>query len=187
MEIDNLRWRPQTGLQLPRRVGQVVAAAAAIKQQPEEPLAAGPVVHNPAAAVEAGAAEAAAASAEGTEAVAVATKPKGLAKQLPAADGKEEKSRKKKNGPETAGKKWFDLPAVEITDEVKRDLRLLRLRGAYDPKRFYKSFDETKFPKHFAVRQRCCAAGWQHCQQHTQLVLQYIFAPVTKMPAVKKK
>jgi hypothetical protein len=44
---------------------------------------------------------------------------------------------------------WFDLPAQQITDEVKRDLRLLRLRGVMDPKRFYKSFDQTKFPKYF--------------------------------------
>ena len=33
--------------------------------------------------------------------------------------------------------------------QVKRDLRLLRLRGAMDPKRFYKSFDQSKFPKYF--------------------------------------
>ena len=45
--------------------------------------------------------------------------------------------------------KWFNLPATQITDEVKRDLRLLRLRGVMDPKRFYKSADHTKFPKYF--------------------------------------
>ena len=44
---------------------------------------------------------------------------------------------------------WFDLPATQITDEVKRDLRLLRLRGVMDPKRFYKSVDQSKFPKYF--------------------------------------
>ena len=33
--------------------------------------------------------------------------------------------------------------------QVKRELRLLRLRGAMDPKRFYKSFDQSKFPKYF--------------------------------------
>ena len=44
---------------------------------------------------------------------------------------------------------WYDLPAPQITDEVKRDLRLLRLRGVMDPKRFYKSADQTKFPKYF--------------------------------------
>ena len=32
--------------------------------------------------------------------------------------------------PDTAGKQWFDLPATAITDEVKRDLRMLRLRWA---------------------------------------------------------
>ncbi len=32
---------------------------------------------------------------------------------------------------------------------MKRDLRLLRLRGVMDPKRFYKSADQTKFPKYF--------------------------------------
>ena len=44
---------------------------------------------------------------------------------------------------------WFDLPAQQITPEVKRDLRLIRLRGAMDTKRFYKSLDSTKFPKYF--------------------------------------
>eukprot|EP00775_Hariotina_reticulata_P005346 gene5346-5582_t len=48
------------------------------------------------------------------------------------------------------GKGWFELPEGRIDDSMKRDLRLLRLRGAYNPKRFYKSFDDTKFPKHFA-------------------------------------
>lgn len=50
----------------------------------------------------------------------------------------------------------YTLSAPQITEDVKRDLRLLRLRGAYDPKRFYKSFDETKFPKYFQVR----VYGW---------------------------
>jgi hypothetical protein len=54
--------------------------------------------------------------------------------------------------PPAAGKDWYELPATKITDEVKRDLRLLKLRGVYDPKRFYKSFDDSKFPKYFQVR-----------------------------------
>ena len=41
------------------------------------------------------------------------------------------------------------LPEQEITPEVKRDFRLLRLRGVMDPKRFYKGVDETKIPKRF--------------------------------------
>jgi hypothetical protein len=51
-----------------------------------------------------------------------------------------------------AGDKWYGLPAPKVTDEVKQELRLLRLRGAYDPKRFYRSFDRSKFPKYFQVR-----------------------------------
>ena len=46
---------------------------------------------------------------------------------------------------------WHDLPATEITDEVKRDLRLLRLRGAMDPKRFYKRAEKGKFASKFAI------------------------------------
>ena len=34
----------------------------------------------------------------------------------------------RKTAPDTAGKGWFDLPATKITDEVKLDLRMLRLR-----------------------------------------------------------
>eukprot|EP00798_Chlamydomonas_sp_ICE-L_P006879 gene6879-30855_t len=57
----------------------------------------------------------------------------------------------KKAAKETAGSKWYDLPATQIDSEMKMQLRLLRLRGAYDPKRFYKGFDVTKFPKYFQV------------------------------------
>ena len=57
----------------------------------------------------------------------------------------------RKNAPDTAGKKWFDLPATKIDDEAKRELRLLRLRGAFDPKTFYKGFDTTKLPKFFQM------------------------------------
>jgi hypothetical protein len=53
--------------------------------------------------------------------------------------------------PNTAGPAWFNLPATEITEDVKRDLRLLRLRPALDPKAFYKKLDTTKFPKYFQV------------------------------------
>ena len=49
----------------------------------------------------------------------------------------------------TAGKQWFELPETAVTEEVKRDLRTLRLRSAFDPKIFYKKFDSTKFPKYF--------------------------------------
>lgn len=35
--------------------------------------------------------------------------------------------------------------------QVKTDLRLLALRGAFDPKRFYRNPDATKFPKYFQM------------------------------------
>ncbi|GLC38610.1 hypothetical protein PLESTB_000452200 [Pleodorina starrii] len=77
-----------------------------------------------------------------------AAKEKGLASQLLAPPRVKASEREPSL---EASKRWFQLPTTKITDEVKQELRLLRLRGAYDPKRFYKSFDETKFPKHFQI------------------------------------
>lgn len=57
----------------------------------------------------------------------------------------------RKAASDTAGRRWFDLPATTITPEVKTDLRLLALRGAFDPKRFYRNPDATKFPKYFQM------------------------------------
>ena len=51
----------------------------------------------------------------------------------------------------TAGKGWFDMKAVEYTPELRREMRMLKLRGAYDPKRFYKNADTSKLPTHFQV------------------------------------
>ncbi|XP_009631145.1 rRNA-processing protein fcf2-like [Nicotiana tomentosiformis] len=54
---------------------------------------------------------------------------------------------------DTAGKNWFDMPAQTITPELKRDLQLLKLRGAMDPKRHYKKSDlkSKALPKYFQV------------------------------------
>ena len=51
----------------------------------------------------------------------------------------------------TAGKGWFDMKAVEYTPELRREMRMLKLRGAYDPKRFYKNADTSKLPTHFQM------------------------------------
>lgn len=64
--------------------------------------------------------------------------------------GKASGAGKKMYGKEVS-KKWFQLPAQEITEEIKTDLRVLRLRSAFDPKQFYKKFDETKFPTNFQM------------------------------------
>lgn len=56
---------------------------------------------------------------------------------------------KNKKTKKSASKEWFELPAQEITEDVKTELRVLRLRSAFDPKQFYKKFDDTKFPSNF--------------------------------------
>lgn len=38
----------------------------------------------------------------------------------------------------TAGPDWFNLPKTDLTQELKRDLQLLRMRSVLDPKRHYK-------------------------------------------------
>ena len=48
-----------------------------------------------------------------------------------------------------AARDYSSIPEQEITPEVKRDFRVLRLRGTMDPKRFYKGSDESKIPKRF--------------------------------------
>ncbi|KAK6195908.1 hypothetical protein SNE40_001237 [Patella caerulea] len=56
---------------------------------------------------------------------------------------------KKKLREMTKGKKWFDLPATELTEEKKNSLMVLQMRKALDPKRFYKSNDLKELPKYF--------------------------------------
>ncbi|XWS53442.1 hypothetical protein CRYUN_Cryun10bG0001900 [Craigia yunnanensis] len=53
---------------------------------------------------------------------------------------------------DTAGTAWFDMPAPTLTPELKKDLQLLKLRGAIDPKRHYKKDSKSKaLPKYFRV------------------------------------
>lgn len=41
----------------------------------------------------------------------------------------------------TAGSDWFNMPRTEMTDELRRDLQLLKMRNVLDPKRHYKKSD----------------------------------------------
>jgi hypothetical protein len=50
----------------------------------------------------------------------------------------------------TAGEKWFDMPATEITPQLKQDLTLLQMRDVLDPKRHYRASAKT-LPKYFQV------------------------------------
>jgi len=58
---------------------------------------------------------------------------------------------KNKKKTETTGKKWFDMPAPEITPEVKLDLQLIKMRNVLDRKRHYKKDDTKGLPKYFQV------------------------------------
>ncbi|XP_069836417.1 deoxynucleotidyltransferase terminal-interacting protein 2-like [Dendropsophus ebraccatus] len=49
------------------------------------------------------------------------------------------------------GRGWFDMKAPELTDELKSDLKALKMRSAMDPKHFYKKNDREGFPKYFEV------------------------------------
>lgn len=43
------------------------------------------------------------------------------------------------------------MPATEMTDEIKNDLEVLRMRSVLDPKHFYKKNDMNALPKYFQV------------------------------------
>jgi len=60
---------------------------------------------------------------------------------------KEAKSKKV----ETAGEKWYDLPATKVTPEIQMDLKLLTMRNYIDPKRHYKKWNTKDTPKYFHV------------------------------------
>ncbi|XP_033007441.1 deoxynucleotidyltransferase terminal-interacting protein 2 isoform X2 [Lacerta agilis] len=51
----------------------------------------------------------------------------------------------------TTGNGWFGMKAPEMTDELKNDLKALKMRAAIDPKRFYKKNDREGLPKYFQV------------------------------------
>lgn len=54
---------------------------------------------------------------------------------------------------ETAGDKWFNVPATEMTQEIKNDIKILQMRDALDPKRHYKRNNDLakRPPKYFHV------------------------------------
>ena len=62
------------------------------------------------------------------------------------------KKAKAKERDSTKGKGWYDMKAPELTEETRRDLEVLQMRNALDPKRFYKKNDREGLPKYFQVR-----------------------------------
>ena len=65
---------------------------------------------------------------------------------------KAEKKAKKLEREKTKGQEWYGMPATEVTDEIKRDLEVLKMRDALDPKRFYKKNSSKELPKYFQVK-----------------------------------
>ena len=51
----------------------------------------------------------------------------------------------------TAGKSWGNMAKVELTDEIKADLRAIRLRNQIFKDRFYKSSESKKLPEYFQI------------------------------------
>ncbi|XP_068139979.1 uncharacterized protein [Drosophila tropicalis] len=51
----------------------------------------------------------------------------------------------------TKGNGWFDLPATEITDEMRNELKIIQMRSVLDPKHFYKKNDLKVLPKYFQI------------------------------------
>ncbi|KAI4603424.1 hypothetical protein KJ359_003234 [Pestalotiopsis sp. 9143b] len=47
----------------------------------------------------------------------------------------------------TAGAAWFNLPKTDLTPEMVRDLKLLKMRSTLDPKRFYKKDSRGAIPE----------------------------------------
>jgi len=52
----------------------------------------------------------------------------------------------------TAGPMWFDMPRIDLTPELKRDMQLLKMRGVLDPKRHYKKENgKAKAPEYAQI------------------------------------
>lgn len=47
--------------------------------------------------------------------------------------------------------KWYGLQKRKMTPELEKELKAIKLRANFDPKRFYKSNDSWELPKYFAV------------------------------------
>lgn len=51
----------------------------------------------------------------------------------------------------TKGKNWFNMPATEVTDELRQDLEIIQMRSVLNPTHFYKKNDLKTLPKFFQV------------------------------------
>ncbi|XP_017105253.2 deoxynucleotidyltransferase terminal-interacting protein 2 [Drosophila bipectinata] len=49
------------------------------------------------------------------------------------------------------GSGWFDLPATEVTEEMRNELKIIQMRSVLNPKQFYKKNDLKNLPKYFQI------------------------------------
>lgn len=61
------------------------------------------------------------------------------------------KLKRREERAKTTGGGWYNMRAPELTEDLKNDLKALKMRSALDPKRFYKKNDREGFPKYFQV------------------------------------
>lgn len=59
---------------------------------------------------------------------------------------------------EQKSKEWFALPRVEMTDDVKRDLLIIKNRKYLDPKRFYRG-EKWEIPENFQIGEVVAGIG----------------------------
>ncbi|OWR49199.1 deoxynucleotidyltransferase terminal-interacting protein 2 [Danaus plexippus plexippus] len=64
---------------------------------------------------------------------------------------KELRATRKQERQNTKGPAWFNMRAPEVSEDLKNDLQVLKMRSALDPKHFYKKNDMEVLPKYFQV------------------------------------
>ena len=68
------------------------------------------------------------------------------------ADTLQPSKKRRTTGQKTAGKGWFNMKTPAMTDELKEDLNIIKMRNYLDPKRHMRTNDWAKrLPKHFQV------------------------------------
>ncbi|XP_073821879.1 uncharacterized protein [Musca autumnalis] len=72
-------------------------------------------------------------------------------KELPSISEKKQRILNRIERSKTKGKKWFNMPATELTEEIQNDLKILQMRSVLDPKHFYKKNDLKVLPKYFQI------------------------------------
>lgn len=58
-----------------------------------------------------------------------------------------ERRKRKERAAETAGPGWFHMPRAEMTDDLKKDLQVMKMRSVLDGKQHYKRADSRKLPR----------------------------------------